>query len=76
LGRHCGIYEPPRRVIRKIATLIEMEKNMENSRCCGAGGGVKSRFPEIARDLGKRRIRDAEDIGVDTIVYSLIFRGM
>lgn len=53
-----------------------MEKNMENSRCCGAGGGVKSRFPEIAIDLGKRRIRDAEDIGVDTIVYSLIFRGM
>ncbi|MFQ6055782.1 MAG: (Fe-S)-binding protein [Methanosarcinales archaeon] len=73
LGRHCGIYEQPRRVIRKIATLIEMEKNRENSRCCGAGGGVKSGFPEIARDLGKRRIRDAEDIGVDTIVTSCPF---
>lgn len=73
LGRHCGIYEQPRRVIRKIATLIEMEKNMENSRCCGAGGGVKSGFPEIAIDLGKKRIIDAIEANVDTIVTSCPF---
>ncbi|MCS7144990.1 MAG: (Fe-S)-binding protein, partial [Archaeoglobaceae archaeon] len=49
LGRHMGIYEAPREVIRRSGiSLVEMERNREFSLCCGAGGGLRTQFKEIA----------------------------
>ncbi|GAG97913.1 unnamed protein product, partial [marine sediment metagenome] len=50
LGRHMDFYEPPRGVIVKIPNteMIELRRNRNNAWCCGAGGGVKSQFPELA----------------------------
>lgn len=59
LARHCGEYEAPRNIIKEIANLIEMDYNRENALCCGAGGGVKSAYPEIADSLSKNRIDEA-----------------
>jgi Fe-S oxidoreductase len=41
LGRHNGIYAEPREALKKIPgiTLLEMPDSMENSLCCGGGGG-------------------------------------
>jgi len=41
LGRHNGIYEEPRRVLRSIpgVTLMDEVECRENSLCCGGGGG-------------------------------------
>jgi len=64
-----GIYEAPRKLLEKIPGLnfIEMERNREYAYCCGAGGGVKSAFPEFALKTAKTRIEEAEDTGAEII---------
>jgi len=50
-----------------------MKRNRERSRCCGAGSGVKSAFPELALEVGCRRIQDAEEVGADILVTTCSF---
>jgi Fe-S oxidoreductase len=50
-----------------------MERNRERSSCCGAGAGVKSAFPEDARQIAENRITDAEKTGADILVSSCSF---
>lgn len=73
LGRHLEEYDAPREILDKMTNLVEMERNKEKSRCCGAGGGVRSAFPEITENVAKMRIKDAEDIGAEILVTSCPF---
>jgi Fe-S oxidoreductase len=73
LGRHIEEYDAPREVLSKISTLVEMERNKEESRCCGAGGGVRAAFPEITENIAKMRIKDAEDVDAEILVTSCPF---
>ena len=68
LGRHCDEFDEPREVINSVANLVEMENVRENSLCCGAGGGVKSAYPQIASQMGKSRIEQAKETGCETLV--------
>ena len=61
LGRHLNVFDEPRDVIRSVADLVEMDNVREDSICCGAGGGVKSAYPEIADEMAKIRINQAKD---------------
>ena len=68
LGRHCNVFDEPREVIKSVANLIEMENIRENSLCCGAGGGVKSAYPEIAGQMAASRLVQAKNTGCTTLV--------
>ena len=68
LGRHCNVFDEPRHVISNVANLLEMQNNRENSLCCGAGGGVKSAYPEIASQMADSRISQAIETGADLLV--------
>ena len=69
LGRHNGIYEPPRQVIESICRLKEMRASRESARCCGGGGGVRVGYTDLSLRMAKRRLADMPD-GVDRIVTS------
>ena len=75
LGRHMDLYEIPRKVISKIPgiELVEMKRNRKNAWCCGAGGGVKSQFPELAKEISKERIKEAIESGADVLTTSCPF---
>ena len=75
LGRHSKVYEEPRNILKKIKGLdfVEMERNRENSRCCGAGGGYKSAFNDFAVNIAAERIRDAEAVGAEVIATACPF---
>ncbi|MFX0027785.1 MAG: (Fe-S)-binding protein [Candidatus Hermodarchaeota archaeon] len=60
LGRYCDVYEEPRELIRMIegVKLFEMKHNKEMAWCCGAGGGVKALYGDIAAEVGRDRITE------------------
>ena len=61
LGRHVGVYEPPRQVINAIPSVDfeEMPMHGATSHCCGGGGGVRSAYPELAENIAGRRVDEA-----------------
>ena len=73
-GRNSGdlgannLYEEPREILGKIANLVEMKTIKQSAKCCGAGGGVKKGFPELAMEIAKARVREAEETGAEYLV--------
>ena len=70
-----GVYEPPRELIRKIPGIkfVEMDRIREYSYCCGAGGGVKSAYPEFAEFTSKNRVKEALSTKADTLLTACPF---
>lgn len=55
VGRKLGVYEPPRELIRAVATdFVELWPNRKYSICCGGGGSVGQNT-----DMGKKRLEHA-----------------
>ncbi len=75
LGRHAGVYEAPRNLLRLIenTTFIELDASRNFSHCCGAGGGVKSSNPELAIDMAERRNYEALDKSINIFVTACPF---
>jgi glycolate oxidase len=70
MGRHMGVYEPPREIIKALpgVELLEFAMNREKAKCCGGGGGMKGFDNEMAGDIGYKRLLSAIDLGADAIV--------
>jgi Fe-S oxidoreductase len=75
LGRHAEVYEAPRRVIQAVenVTLVEMETNKRYAHCCGSGGGVKTSFGDLAKEVAGNRIVEAEETGAKMLVTACPF---
>ncbi|MHC4504985.1 MAG: heterodisulfide reductase-related iron-sulfur binding cluster, partial [Planctomycetota bacterium] len=70
LGRHSGVYEPQRDLLRAMPELelIEFDYNRENAACCG--GPVASHNSDLAHNIAAEKVREAVDKGADMIVTS------
>jgi heterodisulfide reductase subunit D len=75
LGRHSGVYEPPRRILNAIKgiKLEEMERTKDQAWCCGAGGGVLAAFRDQAMWASKERIKEAKVTGASTLISACPF---
>ena len=75
LGRASGVYDDPRFIMDVIPglELIEMPRNHEYSRCCGAGGGLKSGYPDIQNKMAQRRVQEAVETGAEELVSACPF---
>ncbi|MHA1377521.1 MAG: (Fe-S)-binding protein [Candidatus Helarchaeota archaeon] len=70
LGRHCGIFEEPRTVIKSIPGIDfkELLENREGSICCGGGGLAKVTDDKISLGIGLKKISDFTKNDVDLII--------
>jgi heterodisulfide reductase subunit D len=68
-------YEIPRAVLGAIPglELNEMYRIKGDSFCCGAGGGVKAQFPDMALSTSKERLKEAAATGADILMTSCPF---
>jgi Fe-S oxidoreductase len=70
LGRHSGIYDEPRAIIRKIAPhFVEPRRTRENALCCGAGGGFRGAFPKESVRIARNRLGNImEETGAEVLL--------
>ncbi|WP_415577421.1 heterodisulfide reductase-related iron-sulfur binding cluster, partial [Deinococcus radiodurans] len=62
LGRHNGVYEAPRQLISQMAgQILDIERQRENSFCCGAGGAQFWKEEEEGRErVSDNRFRELQ----------------
>lgn len=70
LGRGCGIYDAPRRVIEAVGRLVEPEHNRRNSLCCGASLANTVIDDAQQKHIAQRMTAELEATGAETIVTS------
>ena len=70
LGRKEGIFEAPRRILRRIPglELVEMVENRGGSACCGGGGNLETFAPDLGKAVSRSRIRQVADTGAGLCV--------
>jgi len=70
LGRSQRLFDEPREILAAIpgVRLVEMPNCRDESRCCGAGGGVKANYPQMAAAIARDRVEEAVATGAETLV--------
>jgi Fe-S oxidoreductase len=68
LGRHLGIYEPPRKVLAAVpgVEVVEMQRSGRTARCCA--GGSWTHCDRFAKEIQVDRLREARATGADVLV--------
>ena len=72
LGRHNGIYDEPREVLKKVPglKLVEMPESREDSLCCGMGGGRVWMETAKGERFSDIRLEQAIGVGAEVLATS------
>jgi Fe-S oxidoreductase len=75
LGRHNGVYDAPRDVIREVtgSPVQELDRSRENAFCCGAGGGRMWMEEHEGSPINRNRVRESLSKKPGTICVSCPF---
>jgi Fe-S oxidoreductase len=75
LGRHNGVYSPPRELIGALpgVQLTEMERTGQKSFCCGAGGARMWMEEKLGTRINLDRTQEALDTGAQRIAIGCPF---
>jgi fumarate reductase (CoM/CoB) subunit B len=69
LGRHSGVFDEPRRVLREAGVeLVEFAATREYSDCCGMGGLLMVVDSDASNKIGIERVRQARETGASALV--------
>lgn len=76
LGKHNGVFEEPRQVLRSVpgVKLVEMDRSRQKSLCCEGGGGrmwLEGTNPGTR--LAQLRVREALDSGAEILATACPF---
>jgi Fe-S oxidoreductase len=68
MGRHLGIYDPPRQMLQSLpgVELVEMRRSATGAMCCA--GGTWSNCDRFAKLIQVERLREARATGAETLV--------
>ncbi len=68
LGRHMGVYDAPRELIRAVpgVELVELEESRERAQCCGVAAMMNC--DQASKGLRVRRLEQARRAGADALV--------
>lgn len=71
LGRYCGIYDEPRKILELIGyTIAEMTDSREKSICAGSCGSLVIINSELADKIARQRLLQAKRAGVKKMVVA------
>ncbi len=70
LGRHNGIFEEPRGILKKVPglELAELPESRIDSLCCGGGGGRVWMETQKGQRFSDLRMQQAIDVGAEVLV--------
>jgi len=72
LSRHNDVKLEPREVVAAVGQPVEMERRMERTFCCGAGG-ARMWMEERGRPINEERVREAAQTGAHTLAVACPF---
>ena len=75
LGRYNEIYKEPRKILGAVPgmTLVEMDRNLSKSFCCGAGGARMWMEEDIGERINDLRTDQAIAVKADTVAVACPF---
>lgn len=69
LGRGCGVFEPPRKVIKAIPQVeyVELPLNRRYSTCCGGGGDLEMIDANLVNKIAGTLVEEFEEVKADIV---------